>query len=90
MIFVSDTWVYTRFTRGSQEVHKRCTRGVQEAHKRCTRGSKEARQIDITTGLNYTAIILSFPLKDSSLMLTIRGWVSVEKELLKDDKEQFG
>jgi len=82
MIFVSDTWVYTRFTRGSQEVHKRCTRGVQEA-----------RQTDITTGLNYTAIILSFPLKDSSLMLTIGGGLvlkSNEEELLKDDKEQFG
>ena len=40
----------------------------------------EARQIDITTGINYTAFILSFPLKDSSL-LTRGGLVLKSKNV---------
>ena len=55
------------------------------------RDVEEARQIDITTGINYTAFILSFPLKDSSLLLTKGGSVlkSKDVQMLKADKEQI-
>jgi len=53
-------------------------------------GGREARQIDITTGINYTAFILSFPLKDSSL-LTRGGLVlkskNVQLYILLNDRE---
>ena len=66
-----------------------CLRGMTH---RCThqRGGREARQIDITTGINYTAFILSFPLKDSSL-LTRGGLVfkskNVQLYILLNDRQ---
>merc|ERR1719341_2269786 len=55
-----------------------------------TSEGREARQIDITTGINYTAFILSFPLKDSSL-LTRGGLVlkskNVQLYILLNDRE---
>ena len=57
--------------------------------ERCTdtRGcTREARQIDITTGINYTAFKLSFPLKDSSLLTRgglvlkiVKSWQGVNR-----------
>lgn len=49
-------------------------------HMYTSGGGGEARQIDITTGINYTAFILSFPLKDSSL-LTRGGLVLKSKNV---------
>jgi len=49
-------------------------------HMYTSEGGGEARQIDITTGINYTAFILSFPLKDSSL-LTRGGLVLKSKNV---------